>query len=328
MENKTKIMVSDLPRKTQEFLEFKRSTGLKYATEEKILRQFVRFSEQSFEPADTLPADIVHRWIVSNPNHSNKTISNNLVVAKEFFKYLFQLGYEAFQIPSFRCKNDSAFVPHIFTYEEMLRIWAEADKIKPMCVAPNMHRCIPVLFRLLWATGLRVSEALSMTMEDINFSRQVIVIKHAKLDKERLIPISDSTAKLLQTYIDESGVQLDPKEPIFYFSRGKALNSHQVYQRFRLTMEKCGIPYEGPLKGPRVHDLRHTFAVNAMNQMADQGQDLYTALPKLSAYLGHSSLSATERYVRLTKERFKTVTDALDTTATIIFPEVSPNGEI
>ena len=106
------------------------------------------------------------------------------------------------------------------------------------------------------------------------------------------------------------------------------MQGNQIYGHFKKVILKySGIPYKGGGSGPRVHDLRHTFAVNAMDKMVDEGKDLYVALPILSAYLGHESVSATERYVRLTAQRHSKVTDSLSKIITN-WPEVLPYEEI
>ena len=83
----------------------------------------------------------------------------------------------------------------------MKAIWNTVDNIAPLKRCPNLHQCIPVLFRLLYACGLRISEALQITVSEIDFNTNVITLKHTKLDKERLIPMSESLAKVMHTYI-------------------------------------------------------------------------------------------------------------------------------
>ena len=227
-----------------------------------------------------------------------------------------------------RYTSNTTFTPHIFTAAEMNRIWRVVDNIKPSSFVPNMHHCIPVLFRLLWASGLRISEALGIDIKDVDFTTNVITILHGKLGKERLIPLSRSLSSLLKKYMDECTSGFGQDEPIFYYRRGERLKGHQIYQHFRLTLLRSGIPYQGKNKGPRLHDFRHTFAVNAMNKMADDEKDLYVALPILSAYLGHESIESTERYVRLTEERIGSITERFSKIVVDAFPEVAADGKI
>lgn len=321
------IPIAEVSQLCQEFLEFKRATGLKYTSEERTLRYFIRFCNEQYIDGN-LPEDAIFKWINESDNRSLKTRSNYASTMTIWAKYIFSLGYIQMRIPNVRFSKNTAFVPHIFTSDELARIWNTVDNIKPTKVHPNLHKCIPVLFRLLYSCGLRISEALQIRLDDIDFTKNVITLKHTKLDRERLIPMSESLAKIIKTYVDGHVNELKKDSPIFFYRLEQPLTQRSIYPRFRIILEDSGIPYEGRLRGPRIHDFRHTFAVVTMNRMYDEGYDLYTALPILSAYLGHSGVKSTERYIRLTEDRLSTVTDSLQLHLPEIFPEVKPDEEL
>lgn len=321
------IPIADLGSFFRDFLEFKRATGLKYVSEERTLRYFTRYCQEHY-PDNNLPEDAIFEWINENDNRSQKTKSNHSVVMAEWAKYMFSLGYMPMRIPEIRCPRNTAFIPHIFTTEEIEAIWKTVDNIKPVKRYPNLHKCIPVLFRLLYSCGLRISEALGITTNDIDFSKNIITIRHAKLDKDRWIPMGESIAKVLSTYVEEQRDKIMPNAPIFYYHPLTPLSPASVYERFRLTLKKSGIPYEGKQRGPRLHDFRHTFAVVAMNRMSDEGKDLYVSLPILSAYLGHANIQSTERYLRLTEDRLSCITESMQLHLPTVFPEVAEDEEI
>lgn len=320
------ILVSELQHIFEDFLEFKRALGLKYETEEKTLRQFARYCLEHY-PDNLIPEDAVYNWISESENRSLKTRANQSVTMSEWAKYVFSLGYIQIRIPEIRHSNNTSFIPHIFAVDEMRAIWNTVDNIAPLKRCPNLHKCIPVLFRLLYACGLRISEALQITAEDIDFSAKLITLKHTKLDKERLIPMSESLAKVMQTYINTHAGEIKANDPIFYYRYDQQLTAGTVYKQFRRVLEDSGIPYEGKSRGPRLHDFRHTFSVVTMNRLCDEGTDLYVALPILSAYLGHSGIKSTERYIRLTEDRLAVITDSLQLHLPNVFPEVRENAE-
>lgn len=101
---------------------------------------------------------------------------------------------------------------------------------------------------------------------------------------------------------------------------GEKVSRSFVETIFHICHRKAGIPYLGQFKGPRLHDLRHTFACHALAQMCDKGMDMYVALPILSTYLGHKNLDATNGYVRLTSEVFPQVIEKIDLTCLNVFP--------
>lgn len=322
------VKLLDLRKHVDNFISLKRATGLKYKTEQVMLTQFIHFCKGKYTE-ENLPADAAVHWIMADPNLRPKSLENKTGVAAEFSKYLLSLGLGLIKIPQRnKRQNKYAFVPHIYTESEMDLIWNVVDHLKPSSVTPNLHRCIPALFRLLHGTGLRISEALGLDVEDVDFRNNMITVRHAKYDKERFAPMSDSLSHVLKEYANNCLLAPAPKEPFFYYRRGVRLKGNQIYGHFRkVVLKYSGIPYKGGGNGPRIHDLRHTFAVNAMDKMVDEGKDLYVALPILSAYLGHESVASTERYVRLTVQRHSKVTDSFSEIITN-WPEVLPYEEI
>lgn len=321
------ILISDLENYFQDFIDFKRSTGLKYISEVKVLKYFARYCREKYQD-DIIPEHAIFEWVHENDNRSQKTKSTTAGIMGEWAKYMFSLGYMQMRIPDIRCPRNTAFVPHIFTASEMESIWRTVDSIKPVRQYPNLHRCIPVLFRLLYSCGPRISEALAITKENIDFNRNIITLRKTKLDKDRWLPMCNSMANSLRKYLEGMPEYKSNDAPVFYYRYGEQLSVSSVYGRFRMTLRQSGIPYEGKLRGPRLHDFRHTFAVTAMNHLSDKGYDLYVSLPILSAYLGHAGIQSTERYVRLTEDRLSTATDSIQLNLPNIFPEVKEDEEI
>ena len=265
-----------------DFLVFKRSLGFKYVSEEKILRYFTHYCEEN-HPNEILPEDIIYDWINNNPNNSLKTRSNHVSTITAWAKYIFSIGYMPLKIPNIRCTSNTAFIPHIFTSNEMQRIWDIVDNLPVSKVFPNQHKCLPVLFRLLYSCGLRITEALQIKVKDVDIQSGIITLYHTKYEKERFIPMSNSLTKVMKTYIDNNSMELRSDSLLFYYRKEHKLTANTIYSRFRKILNASNIPYEGSLKGPRLHDLRHTFAVTTMNKLADSGKDLYVILPILSA---------------------------------------------
>ena len=109
---------------------------------------------------------------------------------------------------------------------------------------------------------------------------------------------------------------------IFSPNGNRRYSAQTIYNRFRDVLFICGIPHRGKGKGPRLHDLRHTFAVHSLQQLAENGEDLYTVLPILSEYMGHSSVSATQYYLRLTAEVFPDIMEMVEEKFGDVYPEV------
>ena len=141
-----------------------------------------------------------------------------------------------------------------------------------------------------------------------------------KNNNSRLVPPSESLSKRIKSYLTENPYSDD--EPLFQNSNGAAISQNTAYDWFRKALWKAGIPHQGRGKGPRLHDLRHTFAVHSLQNAIKNGSDINAYLPILCTYLGHQRISSTEQYLRLTAEVFPDVISSVDTVMNEIIPEV------
>jgi site-specific recombinase XerD len=184
-------------------------------------------------------------------------------------------------------------------FDESNRLIRESHRMDDPVMA------IPCLIRLLYSTGLRITEAVSIRNEDIHLDRNYIHVRESKNGSERLVPVCDTLKQSLMQYINFRNKLplngLQEREHLFFVKLdGTEVTASCVCKWFRKVYTKCGIPYKGDRFGPRLHDLRHTMAVHAPVKLIREGMDVYEALPLLSTCLGHTRLSSSERYVRLT----------------------------
>ena len=176
-----------------------------------------------------------------------------------------------------------------------------------------------MLFRILYCCGLRVSEALNLQIPDVDLENGTLLIVNGKFGKDRLVPMSGTITALCREY----RANMPPGSDYFFPAPDKGpYSSCTIYTRFREILWQAGIPHGGRHRGPRVHDIRHTFAVHSLNNWVQKGMDIYTAIPILCTYLGHKNLSSTQRYLRLTPEVFPEVTEAFEAHFGSVFPEV------
>jgi integrase len=161
------------------------------------------------------------------------------------------------------------------------------------------------LIGLLYATGLRIGEALNLTMRDIDLKRRVIEVREGKFRKSRYVPIACSTAKHLATYLSQrsrAGFPTTPTAPVFLTILGTR-HGHPGFTTLYLELlRESGLRGPKGQPGPRIHDLRHTFAVNRLLAWYRQGANLAAKLPLLSTYMGHTTVSGTELYLHATAQ--------------------------
>ena len=220
----------------------------------------------------------------------------------EFLSYLSSQGYDVV-IPRRLPHKGNKFVAKIFTQEELTKYFEYVDSFKNPR-DPMTALYTPIIFRVLIGCGTRIGETLALKVEDVDLHDGIIHLKVTKNGKFRSIPVSRSLLNVLKQYGDKC-LYLKNKDD-FFFSHidGRKVQEQSIYIIHRQALKYAGIPYIGSTQGPRLHDLRHTFAVNSLKQFDERGCDLNNVLPILSQYLGHSKISSTEKYLQLVSENY------------------------
>lgn len=286
-------------------LEMKASAGISGQRMKWILKEFDDFAISEGLTDPHLTSDFIAKWRATRVADCDRTLYAKYSVWHQLTTLMSRRGCQC-QIPRLPKYPKADFTPYIFTHEQMDAIFAACDAYRLYDVRMGTSLiAMPALLRMLYGTGARISEALSIINEDVHLNEGYIHLRKTKNGTGRIVPVSTSLYGILSeymTYRDRmpiAGISA-PKHAFFVKADGTTINASAVYQFFRKLLDQCGIPFKGNHHGPRVHDLRHTFAVHSLVQMDHIGVDLYTGLPILSACLGHHSLSSTEQYVRLT----------------------------
>jgi integrase len=311
----------------KDFIYLKEVSGCNFLRGKWILFEIDRFFQENNVLDPVITRELVNQWRKTRVNDSSPTIYCKYSIIAQLAKFMTRQGQECFipRLPENRLAK-SNFTPYIFSRNQIERILQEGDRLRIYDRHMNTTMfCVPAVLRLLYSTGLRISEALSIKNEDVKFNKGYILIRKTKNGSERIAPINGSLYKVLQQYAsyrDRIPVKhvVSPNSFFFVKSDGTYCNAQSIYCWFRKLMAECGIPYTGNHHGPRVHDLRHTFAVHSMVQMAHNGQDLYSSLPIISTCLGHKSLSSTEQYVRLTGEMYPELIRQCSSVNAFVYP--------
>ena len=207
--------------------------------------------------------------------------------------------------------------PHIYSEDEIVDLLAAARRLGP---SSNLRGLIfETLFGLIASTGLRISEALALRIDDVDLTRGMLVINQTKFNKSRQVPMHASTITALRHYRsarDLSGESVQEDAPFFVGTRGRRrglpLGDHQVRRVFQYLREHLGWRNRGAHHAPRIHDLRHSFVVHRIMRWHEQGVDIDQAMLSLSTYVGHGMvtntywyLSAVPELMGLAAERFE-----------------------
>ncbi len=304
------------------FLEDMRSSGRTYNVEGYYLQNIAYTAQQMNLGKDHLTKDFVELWCQKKEFESHKTWSNRVVVIRKLADYMQVRDMEAYGPPAVIHNKPSDFTPHIYTVSELKRIFEQADLVPSCPNCPNRGSVASLLFRMLYGCGLRISEALSLTMADVDLDSGVLVVRNSKFGKSRYVPMSHTLTERCKQYaaLTRSTASLDA--PFFPAPDGGHYSHRGIYATFRYILENAGIPHTG--RGPRIHDLRHTFSVHCLRKWVLDGKDINAALPILSAYLGHKGLNATQGYLRLTADMYPEIMRTME----LHFGDIVPEGEI
>ncbi len=293
-----------------DFLDEMRLAGRIYNSESYHLTVIDRDTLADNIAPDQLPREFVEKWAAKREHESTKTWANRIIVIRKLGKYMQNRGMQAYVLPTDNRGKQSSFVPHIYTDDELHRIFEQADLIPSYTNCPDRTDVASLLFRMVYGCGLRISEALNLTMKDVDLDSGVLSIKDSKFGASRLVPMSPQLKERCRVYADKvRRFALEP-DPFFPAPDGKHYSHRGINQTFRQILHVAGIPHTKT--GPRIHDLRHTFAVNCLKSWVREGKDINALLPVLSFYLGHKGMSGTQNYLRLTVDMFPKITASLE----------------
>ena len=307
------------------YIEFKRNLGFNLRDIEYVFIQFDRLVLQRGETKIGITRELSDAWCAKRPNESDGTRYDRVSKLSLFARHLCNMGYPSYipDVPRFK----SSFIPYIFTKEEIRSVIEAGDKYcleKPM---PDSYTLmIPVMLRVLYGTGLRIGEAIGLLNKDVNLNERYIIIRQSKNGTERIVPLSESVASACLQYQDlkKERIRVKPESELFFVKDNNTpCKSSSIYSAFREILRLAGIPHRGKSLGPRLHDLRHTFACHSLSGMIESGLDLYQSMPLLSTYLGHRTIESTEKYVRLTSEMYPGLLKEIENVSEFIFPRLN-----
>ncbi len=264
--------------------------------------------------------DLYNEWISYRDGEKKTNQMRRVIAINIFSKYLINEGYHNIYINPNKMKFTSNFIPYIFSKEQIKNMYKSIDYLIDNSTNKN-YISFKVLFSLYYTCGLRLSEAINLRFKDIDLTNHSIRIVNSKNHSNRLIVLSASMFKILNIYYDKVYVGND-NDFIFKNNINNQIRKQTVQQIFKEVLMLSNIPKRENQLGPRIHDLRHTFAINSLEQMMQKGFDMYTSLPILSKYLGHKGIKETEYYLRLIPKYHQNIEKLNNECFGKIFPEV------
>lgn len=284
---------------------YRRAFGERFKTQTDWLKSFCRAVGGETELTDIIPEQI--NTFINGTGPITSTWYSRYSALAGFYRYTLSRGLAATSpLPTVKPRFSGSFVPYIYTHEELSRLLATA------LIYQKKYRCsldphtVKTMLLLLYGAGLRVSEALSLRLVDVDRGQAVLTIRDSKFFTSRLVPIGSQLNERLKQYAalqQRSGAAQNLDAPFFVRHDGQRIHIRTIEAAFRHVRKKAGISRtDGGRYQPRLHDLRHSFAVHRLTSWYRGGKDVQKLLPKLSVYLGHRCLADTSVYLTMTKE--------------------------
>ncbi len=282
----------------QEYVSMRRALGFKLREAGVRLLDFVKFMEQ--HRASYITSGLALTWAQQPSAVQPSTWAQRLRIVRGFARYRSATDPRT-QIPAesllpFRPKRAR---PYFYTDKEIRSLLGAALKLPPRYgeLRPWTYHG---LFGLLSVSGMRLGEVRNLELHDVDLKSAVLTVRGAKFGKSRLVPLQASTCNVLADYIArrERFWAARPNSPyLFVSNRGNRLDVGQIHRTFYALSRQIGLRGLSASHGPRLHDMRHRFAVKTLLHWYRTGEDTERRLPILSAYLGHVHVADTYWYL-------------------------------
>jgi site-specific recombinase XerD len=299
------VTLAELKQDAASFLAFKHAMGHPYRRGAYELDRFLAFVAQHWSEQDAIAlVDAVQRWCERLPDRKAVTLANEFGVIRQFCLHRRRSDPTGY-VPEHALApvKASSFTPYIFSREEVLRILAVASAHEGLFIWASMLR---TLILLLYCTGLRLGEAVRLTLADVNLARGTVLIRDSK-GRTRIVPMRDDLVTELRHYIDDRRQLMSDRDgtapqALFVRRNGSPLTIGSASDALRRILRRLNIkPAKGRI-GARPYEFRHAFAVHRLTAWAEEGVDIHAKLPWLSAYLGHQNIIGTEVYLKATPQ--------------------------
>ncbi|EYR84392.1 MULTISPECIES: tyrosine-type recombinase/integrase [Rhizobiaceae] len=284
--------MTDLKDALDQYLTLRRSLGYKLQNQERRLRNFVEYARSRGERYIT--SKLAVEW--AGHQCGAPTWSSRLSTLRSFARHVAVVEPRTEIPPSGIFPPQRRRRPHIYSDEQISDLLATMPALHPNSLRGRTYQCF---FGLLASTGVRFSEAAGLQRDDADLTAGVLTIRQTKFGKSRIVPLHHSTTQALARYAAERDVCLARRAGDFFFTgeNGCRLNHANPHYSFIVWTYQAGLRKPGVSRGPRIHDLRHTFAVRTLLSWYERGEDIERRLPELSTFLGHTHIRDTYWYL-------------------------------
>lgn len=295
-------MNNGIPSMVESYISYKHSLGFQITSESVVLRSFARYVQESGYTG-SFTRNIAFQWCEKGPDPSIVTKGRRFEALKGFADYVNSFDQESESLPVLPYGNPHKRTrPHIYSLDETCLLMEKCDDL----YSPDGMRALTIktAIGLLWSTGMRTSELVNLSLSDVDFKNNIIMIRSSKFNRDRIIPVSPDVSFHLNDYrkrIESFSVD-SRKSPVFFLTTGgkplKRSAFEYAFQKIRDVIDVSDSGYEHA----RLYDFRHSFATRTIRTWLVNGEDVNAKLFLLSTYMGHIHPEDTYWYISSTPE--------------------------
>ena len=296
----------------QQYVAEKRGQGIQFNQGAQRLKHFDTFTKDFDLKENELPKNLVLAYVSAGDPNKSRGLLVRVRLLNGLAAFMIRCGYSAAVPPSEKLYHAaSPYEPYIFSDNEIRCLLEACDSYTSNYHNNYQHLVIPMMFKIFICCGLRSSEVANLNIDDVDLDKGVLRIMDTKFGKDRYVPMSVSLWEDCKKYFQAIHKSSAGKSPYLPNRFREHYSKGAVYEIFRVLMLKADISHSGAWGGPRLHDLRHTFAVHSLRNSVLKDEGLTVILPYLSSYMGHSGLTGTQKYLRLTADLYPDITEKL-----------------
>lgn len=293
-----------LTKEIQSYMQLNRALGRNYITEACTLRSLDTFIANYYPQAKDLTAEMFDRWCVTLNHLSSTTRRSRMLHVRKFCLYRCRSHPHSFipDILTFPAKRQPP-PPYIFSETDIARILSATQYLSSTTHSPIRSQTFYIAILLLHTTGLRRGELLRLRLGNYNLIEKTLLIQETKFHKSRIIPLHSSVAAEVESFLAlrlKNNLPTDVTSSLIWNRFGGPEGKNYTGTVFRTTWcalcAALGI-FTKTGRTPRIHDLRHSFAINVLNRWYQTGENVQVKLPMLSTYMGHISIDSTSYYL-------------------------------
>lgn len=302
-----------------DFINYKKSLGYDYESQTLKLK---KFDDYLYQKNNNIITKETITDFMDNLDVNRASKSAYASIIRQVAIYLNNHEINCYLLPQkLYTRGNETKEPHIYTEDEIIRIFKSINDYYKNNI--QKRDTILLFFKILYCTGLRVSECCNIKIENINFEEHTISILDTKNGSDRSIVVSEELNNELKQLNNTYNINCTINDYFFRRNNGKPYNRKDIYPIFRKVLYNARIPHTE--NGPTVHHFRHTFCVNSLKKIVDNGLDINTYIPILCAYLGHNNYASLAYYLRLTNIISDDIRNILESYTNDIIRETDEN---